>query len=129
MYIEFYNRSCDVIQDCTESIIDAQHISGDLIDGGFGEDIKVFIYERKTDDHPQKEISLDEFIRSPFYSIFNDHPVNPDIYHNLDETEQREVLKFTPDDMIIQEITRRMNEYKKATSLIVDALDDMKIYV
>lgn len=128
MYISFYNRSCDVIQDTTDSIIDAQHIAGELIDNGFKDDIKVFIYDTDTDDQPQKELTLEEFVKSPFNSIFGNRPVNTEIYHNLDQEEQIEVLHFIPDHIIIAEIERRMDQYRETLDNITVALDRMEIF-
>lgn len=128
MYIEFYNRSCDIVQDQTESMLDANHIAGDLIDAGFTDDIKVLVYNNEGDATPIKELKLHDFLQDPI-SKHQPEPVrNKEVYHNLDHDEQLEVLKFVPDRVLIDEIMRRFDEYRSATDDIAKALDEMKIY-
>ena len=55
--------------------------------------------------------------------------INKEVYHNLDEAEQLEVIKFVPDVMLISELTRRMSEYRKYSDMIREAGEDLKIYV
>lgn len=55
--------------------------------------------------------------------------INKEVYHNLDEAEQLEVLKFVPDVMLISELTRRMSEYRKYSDMIREAGEELKIYV
>ena len=52
-----------------------------------------------------------------------------EMYHNLSQDEQIEVLKFVPDDMIIEEALRRMHEYREAMTMVNDTMEKMKIYV
>ena len=55
--------------------------------------------------------------------------VNKEVYHNLDEAEQLEVLKFVPDGMLLSELSRRMFEYRKYADAIREVGDELKIYV
>lgn len=55
--------------------------------------------------------------------------VNKEVYHNLDEAEQLEVLKFVPDSMLIHELARRMSEYRKYADKIRVSGEELKIYV
>lgn len=55
--------------------------------------------------------------------------INKEVYHNLDEAEQLEVLKFVPDVMLISELTRRMSEYRKYSDMIREAGEELMIYV
>lgn len=55
--------------------------------------------------------------------------INKEVYHNLDEAEQREVIKFVPDIMLINELTRRMSEYRRYADVIREAGEELMIYV
>lgn len=55
--------------------------------------------------------------------------VNKEVYHNLDEAEQLEVLKFVPDGMLLSELSRRMFEYRKYSDAISELGEELKIYV
>ena len=55
--------------------------------------------------------------------------INKEVYHNLDEEEQLEVLKFVPDAMLLSELSRRMFEYRKYADAISEVGEELKIYV
>ena len=55
--------------------------------------------------------------------------INKEVYHNLDEEEQLEVLKFVPDSMLIHELARRMSEYRKYADKIRVSGEELMIYV
>jgi hypothetical protein len=55
--------------------------------------------------------------------------INKEVYHNLDEAEQLEVLKFVPDAMLLSELSRRMYEYRKYSDAISELGEELKIYV
>lgn len=55
--------------------------------------------------------------------------INKEVYHNLDEAEQLEVLKFVPDGMLLSELSRRMFEYRKYSDAINELGEELKIYV
>lgn len=48
---------------------------------------------------------------------------------NLDEGEQLQVLHFIPDQMLIDELNRRIDEYRKYADAIRDAGEELMIYV
>lgn len=48
---------------------------------------------------------------------------------NLDEHEQLQVLHFIPDQMLIDELNRRIDEYRKYADAIRDAGEELMIYV
>lgn len=48
---------------------------------------------------------------------------------NLDEHEQVQVLHFIPDQMLIDELNRRIDEYRKYADAIRDAGEELMIYV
>lgn len=86
-------------------------------------------------EHLCSESSLYQFITT--YGVHdiiepaheNKPLINNEVYHNLDEAEQREVLKFVPDIMLINELTRRMSEYRRYADAIRDAGEELLIYV
>ena len=55
--------------------------------------------------------------------------INKEVYHNLDEDEQLEVLHFISDQMLIDELNRRIDEYRKYADAIRDAGEELMIYV
>ena len=48
---------------------------------------------------------------------------------NLDEYEQLQVLHFIPDQLLIDELNRRIDEYRKYADAIRDAGEELMIYV
>ena len=52
-----------------------------------------------------------------------------DYLKNLDEHEQLQVLHFIPDQMLIDELNRRIDEYRKYAEAIRDAGEELMIYV
>ena len=52
-----------------------------------------------------------------------------DYLKNLDEHEQLQVLHFIPDQMLIDELSRRIDEYRKYADAIRDAGEELMIYV
>ena len=49
--------------------------------------------------------------------------------HHLAPDEQEEVIKWLPDELLIQELLRRLKEYRGASDGVMDVFDHMKIYV
>lgn len=49
-------------------------------------------------------------------------------FHNLDDKETAEVLKYTPTGALIGELARRANEYESTVDNIYKLLDSMKVY-
>lgn len=86
-------------------------------------------------DHLCSNSSLYQFITTygvddiiePAYE--NKPLINKEVYHNLDKTEQCEVLKFVPDQMLIDELTRRVIEYRAYADVIRKAGEELMIYV
>lgn len=55
--------------------------------------------------------------------------ISNDILHHLDAREQLEVLHFIPDDMLVEEFSRRLKEYRRVNDGVVDVLDSLEIFV
>ena len=137
-----YCESTDIDKLVTSDIKEALLECGELIDDGVDSAYAVLIYNNMTvdeyyDDHRivsfNYHYSCAEFIakNSPFHVPETDpasEVLNKEIYHNLDEAEQIEVLHFIPDDILIDEVMRRMHEYRKATDNAYAALESMLIY-
>lgn len=114
--------------------------AGDLIDAGTDPLYQVYMWRTGTvEDYydsvkkgyyedPDDTYNLDTFIRC-FGAEGDGDVITPEVYHNLSESEQIEVLHFIPDEMIIDEMMRRFHEYRRTSNAIADALDLMKIYV
>ena len=49
--------------------------------------------------------------------------------HHLGEDEQEEVIKWLPDELLVQELLRRLKEYRGASDGVMSVFDNMKIYV
>lgn len=137
-----YCESTDIDKLVTSDIKEALIECGELIDDGVDSAYCVLIYNDMTIDeyyngHKTSNFNYDyscaEFIakRSPFQISEADpatEVLNKEIYHNLDEAEQIEVLHFIPDDLLIDEVMRRVHEYRKATDKAYAALENMLIY-
>lgn len=49
--------------------------------------------------------------------------------HHLGEDEQLEVVKWIPDELLVNELLRRLKEYRGASDGVMEVFDNMKIYV
>ena len=49
--------------------------------------------------------------------------------HHLAPDEQEEVVKWLPDELLVQELLRRLKEYRGASDGVIEVFDHMKIYV
>ena len=52
-----------------------------------------------------------------------------EMYHNLTPEEQKEVLEYTSDDLLLKELLRRLTEYRTAITKVNDTMDLMQIFV
>ena len=55
--------------------------------------------------------------------------IDNDLLHHLDAHEQLEVLHFIPDNMLVEEFSRRLKEYRRVNDGVVDVLDSLEIFV
>lgn len=149
-----YNQETDIDEVRTESLFEAVQQATEIYDSTYDQrknehfdkhytvqviDMDQEDYETNSwddiKDHLCSNSSLYQFITTygvddiiePAYE--NKPVVNKEVYHNLDEEEQFEVLKFVSDQMLINELNRRLNEYRTYADAIREAGDKMRIYV
>ena len=133
-----YNNTTDIDHLVTSDIKEALIECGELIDQECDDKYIVYVYNNTTIDQYNTTIlnfnddfSVRDFVAgfSPFHlkETVIDIP-DKETYHNLDEAEQIEVLHFISDKMLIDEVLRRFQEYRKATDKAYDALESMLIY-
>lgn len=138
---EVYNRNTDIDLAVTSDLSTAFHVCGELVDDEDDIFHDVYVYNNMTVDQYYGEgtfgktadhYDVKDFIAK--FSIFeSDDPVkevlNKEVYHNMDPEEQLEVLRYIPDVVLIDELARRIREYRSATDAAAEALDMMKIFV
>ena len=147
MLYVIYNKATDIDEVVTEYLTDALEEAGKIIDsiasGASTGDYEVlFIHlSRESYDkydwshimnHIESTLSINDFLSK--YGISSEpvkevEPVNKEVYHNMDKAEQLEVIKFVSDQMLIDELNRRLNEYRAYADAIREAGDKMRIYV
>lgn len=144
MLYVIYNKATDIDEVVTEYLTDALEEAGKIIDSGAsaGDYEVLFIHlSRESYDkydwshimnHIESTLMINDFLAK--YGISSEpvkevEPVNKEMYHNLDKAEQLEVLKFVSDQMLIDELNRRMSEYRKYADAIRDANEGLMIYV
>lgn len=136
-----YNEASDIDTFVTEDIKEVLEEAGDLIDDGVDHGYTVLVYNNLSNSEyfsnhrgEFKPYSIAEFVKnfSPFSinseEVIDKGVVSSEVYHNLSEDEQIEVLHFISDKMLIDELHRRFNEYRTATDSVTEALDKMKIF-
>ena len=145
-----YNQETDIDEVRTESLLDAVQQATEIYDRTYDQhknkhndknytvqiiDMDEEDYETNSwddiKDHLCSNSSLYQFITTYGVNdiVENQTPVNNEVYHNLDKAEQLEVLKFIPDPMLIDELNRRIDEYRKYAEAIRDAGEELMIYV
>lgn len=80
-----------------------------------------------TDSDAVATYTLKQFINQ--YSIPELSPLEKVNLHNLSAEEQLEVVKWIPDQMLIDELNRRVSEYRAYADAIREAGDKLRIYV
>ena len=137
-----YNELTDIDALATNDIAEALMKSGELVDIGkdgehcvlIYEDLDVAGYYEHNNIKFDKCYTIKEFIRifSPLNYADDTHEhdvISKEVYHHLDDYEQIEVLHFVSDELLLDELNRRLAEYRKATKCITDIMDDMEIFV
>lgn len=135
MLYVIYNPDTDIDDLVTPSITSALLRAGELVDEDFSRHF-VSLYDMTEEDYNDsfttstdaiETYTLKGFIKK--YGIAEVPDAGLDTLHNLDQNEQLEVLKFIPDQMIIDELRRRFEEYRRYADAIRDAGDKLMIYV
>lgn len=137
MVYVIYNLTNDTNDFATDSIESALMRAGELIDQGYtnDNDYQVLNYSMTYDDYmdtPNDEHLMCGYSLKGFIKQFGTTEVPEtvsEIFRNLDQNEQLEVLKFIPDHMLIGELRRRFDEYRRYAQGIRDVGDRMRLYV
>ena len=141
MLYVIYNKSTDVDEVVTEYLTDAIEEAGKLVDAGaaFNDYEILFIhlspesYDKYDWDqimnYVDKSVNIKTFLKNYGVDAAEHELVNKEVYHNMDKAEQLEVIKFVSDQMLIDELNRRLNEYRTYADAIREAGDKMRIYV
>ena len=148
-----YNQDTDIDEVRTENLLEAVQQATEIYDKTYDQrknqhndqNYTVQIIDMDEDgyqanswdvikDHICSNSSLYQFITTYGVNDLTENTanrdlVNKEVYHNLDEEEQLEVLKFVPDGMLLSELSRRMFEYRKYSDAIREVGEEMKIYV
>lgn len=151
-----YNKKTDLEVGVTASLDDALSQAKILIGTPVKHNIEVYVYNdinTREDYYTESPVveadtiykSLIDFIdehKGPYeietpapkdkksndaWEVMNDLP--NDTLHHLSEREQVEVLQWVPDELLIDEVMRRLVEYKTLTGSVMSAYDHLRIYV
>lgn len=140
MLYVIYNSNTDIDDFVTTSVTSALERAGELAD--LQTDIVdsdlyfVTVFDMTEDEYADAFVTDDDAVEKytlrSFISAYGVAPVpeyGKERFHNLDQNEQLEVLKFIPDKMLVDEINRRFTEYRAYADAIREAGDRMRIYV
>lgn len=140
MLYVIYNSNTDIDDFVTTSVTSALQRAGelaDLQDNIVDSDLYfVNVFDMTEDEYADAFITdddaVDKYTLRSFISAYGVAPVpeyGKERFHNLDQNEQLEVLKFIPDKMLVDEINRRFTEYRAYADAIREAGDKMRIFV
>lgn len=141
---EIYNRNTDVDLMVTADLKEALLVCGDLVDDEDDIFHDVYVYHNMTIDQYYVEgtvgktadhYDVKDFIAK--FSIFENTKeeaidtgiASPEVYHNLSEEEKLEVISHVSDTMLINELKRRLIEYRVTTDAVSEAVSNMMIFV
>ena len=80
-----------------------------------------------TDSDAVATYTLKQFIEQ--YGVPKLSPMEKENLQHLSAEEQLEVVKWIPDQMLIDELSRRVTEYRSYADAIREAGDKLRIYV
>lgn len=142
MLYVIYNSTTDIDDFVTTSVTSALQRAGELADqltdiGIVDSDLYyVNVFDMTEDEYADAFVTDDDAVEKytlrSFISAYGVAPVpegGKERFHNLDQNEQLEVLKFIPDKMLVDEINRRFSEYRAYADAIREAGDKMRIFV
>ena len=142
MLYVIHNSNTDIDDFATTSVTSALEYAGEVTDqltdiGIVDSDLYfVYVFDMDKDEYADAFVTPDDAIEKytlrSFISAYGVAPVpeySKERFHNLDQNEQLEVLKFIPDKMLVDEINRRFTEYRAYADAIREAGDKMRIYV
>ena len=153
-----YNESTDIDEVATGSVKDMIERATELIDEGHASHYNIFEYDVPASEYNEGKIGVNSYTGSFTPEAFcREHkfpedarqtvknimakaktqpevketkiPVqHPEKYHNMRDDERIEVLHYCTDEMLLDELKRRMKEYRSICDGVVSTLDKAKIY-
>lgn len=154
-----YNKSTDIDEVVTESLLDAVEDAGRILDRTDEPEayqaLVIDLTEDSYNKHDWSYVSEYVRVRETLNGFIGKYGINAvtasetkpnkkdptheawdkmnntdnEYLKNLDEHEQLQVLHFIPDQMLIDELNRRIDEYRKYADAIRDAGEELLIYV
>lgn len=140
MLYVIYNSNTDIDDFVTTSVTSALQRAGELVD--LQTDIVdsdlyfVNLFDMAEDEYADAFVTDDDAVEKytlrSFIQKYGVYPVpegGAERFHNLDQNEQLEAIKFMPDQMLIDELNRRFTEYRAYADAIREAGDKLRIFV
>ena len=159
MLYVIYNQRTDIDEVVTEELLDAVEDAGKIIDRTDEPDayqaLVIDLTEESYNKHDWSYVSQYVRVRETLKGFISKYGIDAvtasetkskkkdpqaeawtnmnntdnDYLKNLDEHEQLQVLHFIPDQMLIDELNRRIDEYRKYADAIREAGEELMIYV
>lgn len=158
MLYVIYNTETDIDEVVTESLLDAVEDAGRILDRTDEPEayqaLVIDLTEESYNKHDWSYVSKYVRVRETLKGFLNKYGIDAvtasetkpvehktdeawekmnntdnEYLKNLDEHEQIQVLHFIPDQMLIDELNRRIDEYRKYADAIRDAGEELMIYV
>lgn len=135
-----YNPDTDTNDFVTEQKTSALMRAGELVDEGIDGDYLVLKYDMSYDDY-MDALDADEYLlgqysvkgfieqfgaEAPLYEL---SPAEKERLINLAPEEKNFVVMFIEDSVLLAELSRRMDQYRKYTEKIGRADDELRIFV
>ena len=140
MLYVIYNSNTDIDDFVTTSVTSALQRAGELVD--LQTDIVysdlnfIHLFDMAQDEEADAFVTdndaIEKYTLRSFIQEYGVYPVpegGAERFHNLDQNEQLEAIKFMPDQMLIDELNRRFTEYRAYADAIREAGDKLRIYV
>ena len=140
MVYVIYQHGSDIDDFVTENKASALMRAGELIDNGVDREYIVHKYDLTYDDY-MDALDADEYItgtyslkgfveqfgaEAPLYEL---SPAEKERLINLAPEEKAFVVMFIEDSVLLAELSRRMDQYRKYTEKIGRADDELRIFV
>ena len=141
MLYVIYNSNTDIDDFVTTSVTSALMRAGELADlhtDIIDSDLYfVNVFDMTKDEYDDTvfvtaDDAVEKYTLRSFIHEYGVYPVpegGAERFHNLDQNEQLEAIKFMPDQMLIDELSRRFTEYRAYADAIREAGDRLRIYV
>lgn len=140
MVYVIYQHGSDIDDFVTENKASALMRAGELVDNGVDHEYLVYKYDLTYDEYIDAldaeeyvigTYNLKEFIEqfgaeAPLYEL---SPAEKERLINLAPEEKAFVVMFIEDNVLLAELSRRMDQYRKFTEKIGRANDELRIFV